>query len=84
MVTRPSMGWRVMPRWHRSSEAGPWRCQEQGEEGIAQIRQGLVAYRGLGMAMEDPYFLALLAEAHASVGRLEEEHAALVKTGGPA
>ncbi len=53
--------------------------QGQGEEGIAQIRQGMVAYRELGMAMEDAYFLTLLAEAHASVGRIEEERATLTK-----
>jgi hypothetical protein len=53
--------------------------QGQAEEGIAQIRQGLVAYRGLCMAMEDPYFLALLAEAHASAGLIEEDHATLAE-----
>jgi hypothetical protein len=53
--------------------------QNRGGGHIAQIRQGLVAHRGLGMAMKDPYFLALLAEAHASVGRIEEEHAALAE-----
>jgi hypothetical protein len=31
--------------------------QGQGDEGIAQIRQGLVAYRKLGIAMEDPYLI---------------------------
>jgi predicted ATPase len=46
--------------------------QGRGEEGIAQIHQGLVAYRKLGMAMEDSYFLALLAEAHGSSGGVEE------------
>ena len=38
----------------------------QAVEGIPQIRQGMKAYRELGMAMEEPYFLALLAEAQAS------------------
>jgi predicted ATPase len=40
----------------------------QGAESIAQIRRGLSAYRELGMAMEEPYFLALLAEAQARHG----------------
>ena len=53
--------------------------EDRIEEGIAQIRQELIAYRGLGMAMEDPYFLALLAEAHASVDRTEEAHTALAE-----
>jgi predicted ATPase len=51
--------------------------QGQGAEGIAQIRQGFAAYRGLGMAMEDPYFLALLAEAYASVDQVEDARTAL-------
>jgi predicted ATPase len=42
-----------------------------------QIRQGLSAYRQLGMAMEDPYFLALLAEACASAGQIKEGLAVL-------
>ncbi|HSF30145.1 MAG TPA: AAA family ATPase [Candidatus Tectomicrobia bacterium] len=51
--------------------------QGQGKEGIASIRQGLAAYRKLGMAMEDPYFLALLAEAQACGGLIEEGLATL-------
>ena len=44
----------------------------QAVEGIPQIRQGMNAYRELGMAMEEPYFLALLAEAQASAGSIDE------------
>jgi predicted ATPase len=51
--------------------------QGQGHEGMAQIRQGLVAYRELGMAMEGPYFLGLLADAYASSGEIEPGLAAL-------
>lgn len=47
-------------------------AQGQGAEGIAQIRQGMADYHELGMAMEDPYFLALLADAYDHVGRIEE------------
>jgi DNA-binding winged helix-turn-helix (wHTH) protein/predicted ATPase len=53
--------------------------QGHGEEGMAQIRQGLAAYRKLGMAMEDPYFLALLAEASASAGRVQDGKAVLAE-----
>jgi predicted ATPase len=38
--------------------------QGQGEEGIAQMRQGLAAYRATGAELERTYYLALLAEAH--------------------
>jgi predicted ATPase len=58
-----------------------WALVKQGQEyeGIAQIRQGLVAYRELGMAMEDPYFLGLLADAYASSGQIEPGLAALAE-----
>jgi predicted ATPase len=51
--------------------------QGQGEEGIAQIRQGLTAYRATGAEMARPYFLTLLAEAHGKVGEAEQGLAAL-------
>ena len=46
--------------------------QGQGEEGIAQMRQGLAAYRATGAELCRPYFLALLAEAYGKVGQAEE------------
>ena len=46
--------------------------QGQGEEGIAQIRQGLAAYRATGAEVVRPYCLALLAEAYGKVGQVEE------------
>jgi predicted ATPase len=39
---------------------------------MAQIQQGLAAWRATGAAVFQPYGLALLAEASAKVGRLEE------------
>jgi hypothetical protein len=53
--------------------------QGQGEAGIVQIRQGMVAYREVGMAMEDPYFLVLLAEAQASSGLIDAGLAAVTE-----
>jgi len=46
--------------------------QGQGEEGIAQMRQGLVAFRATGAEMLQSYWLALLAEAYGKVERAEE------------
>jgi predicted ATPase len=46
--------------------------QRQGEEGIAQLRQGLDALRALGQEVTQPYFLALLAEAYGKVGQAAE------------
>jgi predicted ATPase len=44
----------------------------QAAAGIPQICQGMNAYRELGMAMEEPYFLPLLAEAQASGGLIDD------------
>jgi len=46
--------------------------QGQGEEGIAQTRQGLAVYRATGSELAQPYFLALLAEAYGKGGQAEE------------
>ena len=51
-----------------------WALVEQGqsEEGIAQLREGLVAYRATGAELECSHWLALLAEAYRDTGRTEE------------
>jgi predicted ATPase/class 3 adenylate cyclase/DNA-binding winged helix-turn-helix (wHTH) protein len=47
-----------------------WTLAMQGQrkESIAQMRQGLAAYRATGIEEFVPYFLALLAEAHGHLG----------------
>jgi predicted ATPase len=56
-----------------------WALSEQGEgaEGIAQMRQGLVARRATGAKLHLPYFLSLLAEAYGKLGQPEEGLTAL-------
>jgi class 3 adenylate cyclase/predicted ATPase len=49
----------------------------QGQEGIAEIREGLRAYRATGAELERPHWLALLAEACGAVGQAEEGLAVL-------
>jgi predicted ATPase len=54
-----------------------WRgrvLSEQGrvEEGIAQMRQGLVAHQATGSVLGRPFMLAWLAEAYGKVGQVEE------------
>ena len=51
-----------------------WALAEQGqrEEGIAQMRQGLEAYRATGSEQGRPHVLTLLAEAYGKVGQAEE------------
>ena len=50
-----------------------WALAQQGQaqEGIEQIHQGLRAYRATGAEILRPYFLALLAEAHGTMGQPE-------------
>jgi predicted ATPase len=52
-----------------------WALAEEGQrqEGIAQMRQGLTAYRATGEEFMRPYFLALLAEASGEIGQAEAE-----------
>ena len=46
--------------------------QDQGEEGMAQLRQGIAARRATGAALCVPYFCLMLAEVSAHLGRLED------------
>jgi predicted ATPase len=50
-----------------------WALVEQGRhhEGIAQLRQGVEAYRATGADLESPHWLALLAEACGKAGEIE-------------
>jgi predicted ATPase len=43
----------------------------QAQEGIEQIHQGLTAFRATGAEILRPYFLALLAETHRTIGQPE-------------
>ena len=49
-----------------------WALAEQGqsEEGIAQMQQGLAAYRAMGAELDSS--LPVLAEAYGKVGQIEE------------
>ncbi len=63
-------------------------AQDQGEDGIAEIKQGIAAYRAIGMQTWVPYFLGLQAETYARVKRTDdglasvEEGLALVEKAG--
>jgi predicted ATPase len=60
-------GWALAQRYCESV-AG----QGPGEEGIAQLQQGLAAWRATGAEALRPYYLALLAEALERGGQVEE------------
>lgn len=60
------VAWGTILRGWALTEAG------QGEEGIAQIRQGLDAYRTTGAEVWRPHYLALLSEGYRKVGQPEK------------
>ncbi len=57
----------------RGAVSRGWALVQQGQtkEGIEQINQGLRAHRATGAELQRPYFLALLAEAHGTIGQPE-------------
>ena len=60
--------------WNYSARAGHLAEQGQGEDGITQIRQGLVCFScyGIGDMASRSLLLALLAEVHGKAGQTEE------------
>ncbi len=53
--------------------------QGQGEEGMAQVRQGIAAWRATGAALLVPYFCTLLADVSAHLGHTEDGLQALAE-----
>jgi len=53
--------------------------QGQGEEEIAQVRQGIAAYRATGAVVFVPYFYTWLADVAAHLGHVEEGLQALAE-----
>jgi len=50
-----------------------WALAEHspGDEGVEQIRQGIIAYQATGSELCRPYFLGLLAETYGNRGRID-------------
>jgi predicted ATPase len=59
-----------------------WALAEQGQEeaGIAQLQQGLAAYRTIGAQSHHSHFLTLLAEAHGRSGQVDKGLATIAET----
>jgi predicted ATPase len=53
--------------------------QGQGEEGIAQVRQGIATWRTTGAMLNVPYFCTLLADVSAHLGHPEDGLQALTE-----
>jgi DNA-binding transcriptional MerR regulator len=64
------------PQWRaQGSIVRGWALAQQGQakEGIEQLQQSMQAFRATGAEINQPYFLALLAEAHGTIGEPEAE-----------
>ena len=72
-------GFSVWLGWGLPLRGWALAMQGQGEEGIAQIHEGMAAYRAAGAEMGRTYFLALLADAYRKMGRVEEGLIALTE-----
>jgi DNA-binding SARP family transcriptional activator len=68
-VYREAMG-RVLRGWSLAMLGDP-------DQGVREITGGLAASRATGARMDDPHYLALLAEAHLRAGDVEAGHAAV-------
>jgi predicted ATPase len=63
----------------RSLRGWALALQGQGEEGMAQVRQEIVAYRATGTTLAVPYFCTLLADFSAHLGHPENGLQALTE-----
>jgi predicted ATPase len=78
MTLSTEQGFPFWLAWGTILRGGALAAQGQGEEGLAQLRQGLAARRVMG-AERLPYFLALLAEVYRQGGQAEEGLAVLAE-----
>jgi predicted ATPase len=70
------------PQWAamgRSLRGWALAMQGQGEEGMAQVRQEISAYRATGTTLAAPYFYTLLADVCAHLGHIEDGLQALAE-----
>src|SRR5262249_100014 len=71
-----------LPVWDGSGAIlGGWALAAQGrvEDGIAQLHQGFVIFRATGAEVQQPSWLALLAEAYGWAGGASQGHDAVAE-----
>jgi class 3 adenylate cyclase/predicted ATPase len=67
------------PAWGTCLRGWALAMQGQGETGIAQIRQGIAAWRATGAVLIVPYFYTVLADVCAHLGHTEDGLQALAE-----
>jgi len=72
MALSDAQGFPIWLAWATIMRGWALAEQGQGEEGIAQIRQGLASWRAMGAEVARTFGLALLSEAYGKVGQAEE------------
>jgi predicted ATPase len=72
-------GFPLFVAWGASLRGWALAMQGQGEEGMAQIRQGIAATQATGAALTVPYFCTLLADVSAHLGHTEDGLQALAE-----
>jgi predicted ATPase len=65
--------------WGTSIRGWALARQDQGEEGMAQVRQGIASFRATRAAVFMPYFYTMLADVSAHLGHMEDGLQALAE-----
>jgi class 3 adenylate cyclase/predicted ATPase len=76
-------GFPLFVAWGTSLRGWALAMQGQGEEGLAQVRQGIASFRATGAALLVPYFCTMLAEVSAHLGHTEDGLQALAEAHTP-
>jgi predicted ATPase/class 3 adenylate cyclase len=74
-----AQGFPLWVAWGTSLHGWTLAMEGQGEEGMAQLRQGIAAWRATGAALAIPYFCTLLADVADHLGHTEDALQALTE-----
>jgi predicted ATPase len=72
-------GFPLFVAWGKSLRGWALAMQGQGEEGLAQVRQGTAAWQDAGAAIAVPFFYTMLAEVSAHLGHTADGLQALAE-----
>jgi predicted ATPase len=79
VVLSTAQGFSQWTPWGTSMRGWALAMQGQGEAGMAQVRQGITAYRATGAALHVPYFYTVLADVCDHLGHPEDGLQALAE-----
>jgi predicted ATPase len=79
VVLSTEQGFPLWAAWGTSMRGWALAMQGQDEAGLAQVRQGIAAWRATGAALGVPYFCTVLADVSAHLGYTEDGLQALAE-----